>query len=231
MLAYNVLIISDQLETAKAHAAVLSLRGLHATAAKLKDADPKVDAGSHITLIDSNERHDERLPSVLRQVRSQAAMPLLLMTYEQDERSLLEYYRIGIDECIAKPIGIELLYVKVKAWLRRVGGPELQETNGAGILRSGFHLSSDRRTVTTPDGTTVRLSRLESLLAHLFFTNNGRILETEFIRARVWANTDENDSDLVKNLVYRLRRKIEPDMQNPKYLQTIPGQGYIFLPH
>jgi DNA-binding response OmpR family regulator len=59
-------------------------------------------------------------------------------------------------------------------------------------------------------------------------TNRGQVLPTETIVERVWGYSGEGDRDLVRGLISRLRRKIEADVENPRFIQTVPGVGYLF---
>jgi two-component system KDP operon response regulator KdpE len=221
----RILLVTDNIDSAKAYAALLTLQGIEVSVGRPEQIDQMCEGTLyHLALIDINNRAIDAL-KVCRQIH--CCGPILLMTYEHDERYLLEAYHLGVDECIVKPIGLDLFSAKIQAWLRRVARPE----NTASVLtHKGFRLHLEQRKVITPDGSIVKLSRLEFELIRLFLNNVGRILEIQWILDRVWANTDETDHDLVKNLVYRLRRKIEPDPFNPRYLQTITGYGYVFMP-
>jgi DNA-binding response OmpR family regulator len=86
------------------------------------------------------------------------------------------------------------------------------------------------RTILTADGSAIKLSTLEFRLLHLLMINRGQVLPSDIIVDRVWGYGGEGDSTLLKNLVYRLRRKIEPDPRQPRYIQTVAGEGYSLLP-
>jgi DNA-binding response OmpR family regulator len=161
-----------------------------------------------------------------RQLRAEYCNPLLLMTYERDERYHLTVYGAGVDECITKPIGNPLFLAKVDVWLRRV---QVQRSQSRELSVSAFHLDTLRRRLKTPAGEEVRLTALESRLVTLFLHNPGQTLETEMIISRVWNDFSVGDNTLLKNLIYRIRRKIEPAPSDPQYIQTALG-GYIFWP-
>jgi DNA-binding response OmpR family regulator len=122
---------------------------------------------------------------------------------------------------------VPLFLAKLSAWLRRsLGETALRPTTR---LRSDhFHLDAYRRYLVTNEGKAMRLSTLECNLLSLLMHNEGHVLEADTIIDRVWSNYGTGDKALLKNLIYRLRRKIEPDPATPRYIQTVNGQGYVF---
>jgi DNA-binding response OmpR family regulator len=84
------------------------------------------------------------------------------------------------------------------------------------------------RTVRLAQGAPQRLTQLEFRLLYLLMTNRGQVLPTEVIVERVWGYSGEVDRDLVRGLISRLRKKIEVDPDQPLFIQTVPGIGYLF---
>jgi DNA-binding response OmpR family regulator len=77
-------------------------------------------------------------------------------------------------------------------------------------------------------GSAVKLTNLEFRLLHLLMAHPGQVLEAGVIIDRVWGYPDTGDSVLLKNLVYRLRQKVEPEPGEPRYIGTVAGVGYAF---
>jgi len=94
----------------------------------------------------------------------------------------------------------------------------------------GVQLNPEKRTVHLADGSEVNLTNLEFRLLYCLMSNQGRVVPTETIVEKVWGYSGESDYRLVKGLVRRLRRKVEPDRKAPRYIKTIPGVGYAFSP-
>jgi DNA-binding response OmpR family regulator len=92
-----------------------------------------------------------------------------------------------------------------------------------------FRLDAARRSLVLPEGKAVPLTSLEARLVELFLGNPGIVLDSGAIIRRVWDEYSVGDNVLLKNLIYRIRRKIEPDPREPRYIQTTFG-GYIFQP-
>lgn len=161
-----------------------------------------------------------------RHLRREVINPILLFTYEGDERYLLAAYEAGFDECIVKPVGLRLFLAKVTAWLRRAWTVPAATL---GVLQAGdLWLDPMHQHLVMPEGKVIKLTHLEFRLVHLLLSHQGKVLETNLIVDRVWGQTGHGDSVLLKNVVYRLRRKIEPDPHHPRYLQTLAGEGYAF---
>jgi DNA-binding response OmpR family regulator len=228
MASFRMIIISDDHESARAHATILDLRGIRCAIVDFQsfDLQTRVNDSYDLVMIDANGQQTDAL-AICRRIRSQFVKPILLLTYERDERYHIQSYKTGVNECIVKPVGMELLISKIFAWLKWTHGAGAKEMQGEHF---GFRLNAANRNITTPEERSIRLSKLEGELMSLFLNNPGRILETKAIMHRIWSFNDFEDERLVKNLIYRLRRKIETNPTSPKYIQTIPGQGYAFDP-
>jgi two-component system response regulator RegX3 len=161
-----------------------------------------------------------------RELRAQAVNPILLFTPDRDEMHMLAAYQAGVDECVVKPVSPSLFVAKMRAWLRRswsVPARALQK-----IPAGTLCLDPAKREVATESGSSVKLSNLEFRVLHLLMSHPGQVLPSDLIVDRVWGYPGGGDSVLLKNVVYRLRRKIEPDASEPRYLQTVAGEGYVF---
>lgn len=163
-----------------------------------------------------------------RRLRGEAVNPILLLTPKTDETHALEAYRAGADECIPKPVSRSLLLAKVKTWLRH---SQLVPTAALSTLQAGdLLLDPATREVAWPTGAVVRLTNLEFRVLHLLMSHRGRVLDPDLIIDRVWGYGGGGDRVLLKNVVYRLRRKVERDPRQPRYVQTVAGEGYTFQP-
>ena len=226
LLNGKVLILSDNADAARVWSYALSGRGIEPIT---REIDPiselPVDLDSFdLIIIDHYQGKTDILP-VCQRVRTNSMQPILLFTYEADERYHLKAYEMGVEECVTKPVGIPLLLAKTQAWLNRA---TLQKTAGQELRVSSFRIDPDRRLLTTPEEKTIKLSNLECRLLYILMANRGQVLESGLLVDRIWSGYIDMDSRLVKNLIYRLRRKIERDPQHPQYIQTITGLGYVF---
>jgi DNA-binding response OmpR family regulator len=163
---------------------------------------------------------------LITRLRPQAVNPIVLFTPYRDEAYMLRAYQAGADECVVKPVGPPLFVAKVRAWMRRswtVPASALDRLEGGDLC-----LDPARREVTVGNGPVVKLTNLEFRVLHLLMSHRGQVLLTGLIVDRVWGSAGTGDSVVLKNVVYRLRRKIEPDATHPRYLQTAAGEGYVF---
>lgn len=165
-----------------------------------------------------------------RRLRAEVINPILLFTFRQDEAYILEAYRAGVDECILKPISPLLSGAKVVAWLRRSW---TVSAKALAICQAGkLRLDPTQRQLSFDGNQAIKLTNLEFRLLHLLMNHQGQVLETNLIIDRVWSNYNNcGDSILLKNLIYRLRHKIELDPHQPRYILTVAGEGYTFQPN
>lgn len=161
-----------------------------------------------------------------RRMRIAVDNPILAFLPRYDEKLMINYYATGIDDCVVKPISPAVFSSKVKAWLRysKIQPLSILEDKSVGDMV----LKPDLSSLVKPDGNTVRLSDLEVRLLHLLMSKPGKIFDTEYIVRKVWGLYGEQDLALLKHAIYRLRRKLEDDTKNPKWIFTSHGRGYSF---
>jgi DNA-binding response OmpR family regulator len=225
MTEWKVLLLSDDIEPLRLWAYGLAQRGVAAVLADFTKERPEqyLNEPPDIVIIDVYGANREAL-CLCRELRAQLVNPILMLAYITTEPEMVEAYDAGVDECIAKPIGLRLLVVKVRAWLRRAW---TVPTEALTVLEmGGLCLSPDKRLVTLPDGVEIALTNLELRLLHLLMSHPGQVLEPSLMIDRVWGY-ESAEGAVLKNMIYRLRRKIEPDRAHPRYIRTAPC-GYVF---
>ena len=229
MINARMLLVSDDPEMGDMWAYVLRQRGAEVVlAGSTRDAlDRWVEGTFDLIAINVCTSQLDGV-DLCRQLRAEAINPILLLTPIGNEDHILEAYQAGVDEYIVKPISLSLFLTKVMAWLRHSW---TVPTTVLGSLQVGdIRLDPTRREVVTASGSAVKLTNLEFRLLHLLMGHHGQVLEPGVIVDRVWGYTGGGDSVSLKNVVYRLRRKIEPDPSRPRYIQTVAGEGYAFQP-
>jgi two-component system, OmpR family, response regulator MtrA len=164
---------------------------------------------------------------VITKLRVEAILPILLLTSNRSDKFLLEAYEAGVDECILKPIEPLLFEAKIKAWLRRSSNVPVDVLEA--IRVDDLQLIPSNRAVILDDRDPIHLTNLELRLLYYLMGRPGRTLTTKELCERVWSHYTIGDPATLKNLVYRLRRKIEVDPAHPQYLHTVAGVGYRFL--
>ena len=111
-------------------------------------------------------------------------------------------------------------------WLRRSWSATTTTLEPVKI--GGMHVFPNERMVIRDNGQPVHLTNLELRLMYYLVSHAGKTVTTEELNQRVWGYTGEVDNTMLKNVVYRLRRKIEVDPANPLIIQTVAGVGYKF---
>ncbi len=160
---------------------------------------------------------------VLEQIRLFSNVPVIILTVEDDELDKVRGLELGADDYIVKPFGHLELLARIRSVLRRVEGiaGPLERSFVSGELRIDFN----RRRVTV-GGQEVRLTGTEFRLLAALARNAGRIVPNEVLLNRVWGRDAADEVDYLKVFAYRLRRKIEPNPAQPRYLLTERGVGY-----
>ena len=160
---------------------------------------------------------------VLRRVRRDMDVPVVMLSARGRETDKVEALDAGADDYLTKPFGVEELLARVRAALRRVGsapaGPlPAYRANG---LEVDFSARRVRR-----EGVDVSLTPKEyDVLAHLA-RNAGKVLTHRQILQAVWGAEYGEEADYVWTYIRRIRRKLEPDQAHPRYLLTEAGVGY-----
>jgi DNA-binding response OmpR family regulator len=160
-----------------------------------------------------------------RQLRERSRIPVIMLTARSEEEDVVKALRLGADDYLAKPFSPKILLARVKALLRRVG-IEAEETVAIG------NLSLDVAELTLsglPSGV-VRLTPLETRFLQLLIAQAGRTVSTDRLLVHVWGNRAGGNRQLLKQLVHRLRQKVEDDPSEPKLIRTMPNAGYSLDP-
>jgi DNA-binding response OmpR family regulator len=159
---------------------------------------------------------------VCRQVRAAgSSVPIMMLTVRNAEEDQVQALDLGADDYLTKPFSPRTLLARIRALLRR-GGVEKPAPLAVGDLSLDLELAS----VTVGGAKTARLTRLELRLLQILLANAGHTLPPERLLAHVWGSRGAGDRQLLKQLVHRLRQKIEADAAQPRYLVTVSGVGY-----
>ena len=160
---------------------------------------------------------------VLRRLRASGAkVPIMMLTVRAGEEDQVRGLDLGADDYLAKPFSPRTLLARVRAHLRRTGAER-----GAPVEQGDLALDADRQSVSVGGRDPVHLTQLEFRLMQLLIANAGHSLPTERLTTHVWGRRGMGDRQMLKQLVHRLRRKIEADPAEPRYLKTVSGLGYI----
>jgi Response regulators consisting of a CheY-like receiver domain and a winged-helix DNA-binding domain len=154
-------------------------------------------------------------------IRKQSRVPVMMLTARGEEEDLVRALDLGADDYLTKPFSPRTLLARVRALLRRAG----LETGGA-MSAGGLHLDLEAHTLRVGDAEPVKLTKLETRLLQILIANAGHVVGTERLLTHVWGHRGSGDRQLLKQLVHRLRQKVELDPADPMLLRTESGAGY-----
>jgi DNA-binding response OmpR family regulator len=193
-----------------------------------------IEAADGVEAIESFEREqpdlvilDVNLPKltgfqVCHHIRSEATTPIMMLTVRNSEEDQVHGLDQGADDYLTKPFSPRTLLARVRALLRRTG-IERPAPQAAGDLS----LDVERQTVSVKGGPPIRLTNLEFRLLQYLLANAGRTIPAERLTTHVWGYRGVGDRQLLKQLVHRLRQKIETNPAEPHYVGTVAGIGYL----
>ena len=223
--APKVLVVSNQQTTGPLWVFSLQQQQLNV----LLEADPtrtlqrcELEAPDLI-ILDINFPEADTL-ELIRSLRAEMLAPILLLTPVRSEEYVIETYKAGVDDCMTKPVSPSLFQAKVRVWLRRFGSFSSDEIKPVKV--GTMQIFPAERMVMLKNGGVVQLTNLELRLLYYLMNRPGQIVTTEELNQKVWGYTAEADNTMLKNVVYRLRRKIEADPASPLIVQTVVGVGY-----
>jgi DNA-binding response OmpR family regulator len=162
--------------------------------------------------------------TVCQRIRKEADTPIIMLTVRGEDDDIVHGLELGADDYIPKPFSPRQLVARAQAVLRRAG----QATSPAPREAGNLHLSTSRREVRIGEAEPIALTVLEGRLLDCLIINSGQILTFDALIDHVWG-AQGGDRDMLRQLIRRLRRKIEIDPANPVYIQTVPGLGYGFV--
>ena len=163
---------------------------------------------------------------VLEGVRQTLGIPCIMLTVQDDEDARVRGLELGADDYIGKPFGHRELVSRIKAVLRRLDAPAPLARNMVQI-DSYLSIDFDKRRALV-DGQEIHLRPTEYKLLHHFINHPGKLLSHENLLSRVWGPEYRDDTQLLRLYVNYLRKKIEPDPANPRYIFNERGLGYRF---
>jgi two-component system KDP operon response regulator KdpE len=223
----RILLVDDEVSIQRAVAPLLRSRGYDVDiAATGAQALAMVEQRTPALIVLDLGLPDIEGTEVCRRVRASSAVPIVVLSARGSESDKVQALDLGADDYVTKPFGPEELLARIRVALRRVAADNGVET---GVLRAGaLTIDYDRRRVIRDD-VEIRLTPKEFDLLSLLARNHDRVLTHRAILKEVWGPNAVEQPEHVWTLVAQLRKKIEPDPSEPKYLVSEPWVGYRFV--
>src|SRR5437867_4026430 len=224
----RVLVVDDEPQITRVLRTVLSSQGYQVRTA----------AEGEAALSNFNEWHPELVITDLymphmdglelcKRIRALSNVPIIVLSVKGEERSKVEALDSGADDYVTKPFGIDELLARARAALRR-------GSSAAPDLRSGeagdFRIDLEGRRVDV-GGSEVRLTPKEFDLFVYFARHPDRVITHRTLLEAVWGEASQEQPEYLRVFMGQLRKKLEPDPSNPRYLVTEPWVGYRFNPN
>jgi two-component system KDP operon response regulator KdpE len=163
---------------------------------------------------------------VCRRLREWSKIPIIMLSARGDEMDKVKCLNLGADDYLTKPFGVDELLARVRAVLRRTESARTQPTKSS-FTCEGIEINfADRRV--TVSGREVALTPTEYKLLQELVLNANKVLTHSMLLGKVWGPEYGSEKEYLRVFISRLRKKLEPDPINPRYLLTIPGVGYQF---
>jgi two-component system alkaline phosphatase synthesis response regulator PhoP len=151
-------------------------------------------------------------------------VPILMLTAKTQEAEKVMGLELGADDYVTKPFGTRELRARIKALLRRASAPDGEtECYRFGDVEVDFRRGELRRR-----GVPVELTPIEFKLLGLFVRAPGRLMSRDRLIEGAWGPDTFASDRIVDNHIANLRRKIEPDPADPRYIHNVRGMGYRF---
>ncbi|MCF4967036.1 response regulator transcription factor RpaB [Nostoc sp. CMAA1605] len=168
---------------------------------------------------------------VCQELRKESDIPIILLTALSDVADRITGLELGADDYIVKPFSPKELEARIRSILRR----RVSKTNSRGFPSSGviqadtLKIDTNKRQVYRGNDK-IRLTGVEYSLLELLISNSGKSFSRKEILQQVWGYSAEQNADtrVVDVHISRLRSKLEKDPDNPEYILTSRGSGYLF---
>lgn len=220
----SILVVEDEGSIAMGLKGDLELEGYEVEVAEdgLQAYEMALEGGYDLLLLDLMLPGKDGF-EVCRELRKEGCeVPIIMLTARTQEAEKVLGLELGADDYITKPFSPMELRARIKAVLRRTGGedPSHYRFDGLEVDLKRFEVCRD--------GSTVRLTPLEFKLLAAFVRNPGQVLSRDRILDLVWGRDAFVTDRVVDTHITNLRKKIEPEPADPRFIVTVKGVGYRF---
>jgi two-component system, OmpR family, KDP operon response regulator KdpE len=161
-----------------------------------------------------------------KRIRAVSNVPIIVLSVKGEERTKVEALDLGVDDYVTKPFGTDELLARVRAALRRATGTAADVPS---FEVGDFRVDLEGRRVHAR-GAEVRLTPKEFDLFVYFARHPNKVITHRTLLQAVWGEASQEQPEYLRVFMGQLRKKLEPDPSNPKYLVTEPWVGYRLNP-
>ena len=161
-------------------------------------------------------------------------VPILMLTARGRPEDVLRGFEAGADDYLPKPFELAILIARINGLLRRRLWNEAQTSGPAAAATDTYTFAGRTLDFTAMEvharGTSYRLTHMECDLLRYLVTHAGHPVSRGTLLENVWGLHEETDTRAIDNFIVRLRKYLEDQPDSPRYLQTVRGVGYKFVP-
>jgi DNA-binding response OmpR family regulator len=233
----RIVVVDDEPDLRDAVAEYLTASGYDVTVAGDAATMREIarEQSFHLAILDISMPGEDGL-SLGRWLRSKMPVGIIFATASGTSIDRIVGLELGADDYIVKPYELRELLARVRSVLRRVPAPTGTVADDDGMARparrvmtfGGFSADLDGRMVTSPSGALVEMAKSEFDVLEVFLSRANRLLSRSAIAEAIGLADEADDSRALDIRIMRLRKKIEADPSNPRFLRTVRGEGYIF---
>jgi two-component system KDP operon response regulator KdpE len=160
----------------------------------------------------------------IRRLREQSTVPIIVISVLAGEDQKVQALETGADDYVTKPFGIKELTARIRSTLRRAAGAK----SSAPVFTAGeLSVNFDRREVRL-GGEPVKLTPMEYDLLKYMIEHDGKVLTHNMLLSAVWGLAHVERTEYLRVFIGQLRKKLERDPAQPRFIVTDPGVGYRF---
>jgi len=220
-----VLVVDDEAPIQRALSANLKVRDYDVLLASTGEQALQLAASHHpdVVILDLGLPGIDGI-EVVRGLRGWTSVPIIILSARGSEADKVIALDAGADDYVSKPFGMAELLARLGAALRRAA-PSAESPL---VVTDDFSIDLAARRVTGRDGSPIRLTPTEWGVLEVLVRNAGRLVTHRHVLREVWGPAYGEESNYLRVHMANLRRKLEPNPAQPRYLLTEPGMGYRF---
>ncbi len=165
---------------------------------------------------------------IIKKIRSWSCMPIVVISARSEDSDKIKALDEGADDYLTKPFSVEELLARIRATIRRLSYVKSSNKNNVSIFENGGLKIDYISGCAFLNDEELHLTPIEYKLLCILSKNIGKVLTHTYITQEVWGSSFENVSSL-RVFMAGLRKKLEKDQSNPKYIQTHVGVGYRMI--
>jgi two-component system KDP operon response regulator KdpE len=224
----HILVIDDEAQILRALRTILTAKQFRVTTASRGEEGLALAATQLPDLIVL----DLSLPDmdgveVCARLREWTQTPIIILSVREGERDKVSALDKGADDYLTKPFGIEELLARIRVALRH--SAQSQGSSKRTVITAGPLVIDLAQHTVTREGAEVKLTATEFKLLAYMAANSGRVLTHQAILSHVWDPADADHVEYLRVYMRQLRKKLEDDPNQPKYILNEPGIGYRFI--